>query len=174
MKGTKTISSIKLKNLPSFLITSTEAPINLSSFLHLCFESNHPSLLAYQLDFAVNFKTTLSHSLSLIFLCYFYPPINAFISHPIFHILLPLNFNLFFSSDRQMEIVLILKSIHDVCKATKKPNTQNQATAPYEESNQSTKSNSDMEPSPIYSLTQSQKRYKKELLIVWFKLSQFL
>ena len=64
-----------------------------------------------------------------------------------------------------MKILLILKSIHNVYKTTKKPegvNTQKQGTIPYEEPNQSTKSISDIEPSPMYNLTQSQKRYKKK------------
>ena len=69
-----------------------------------------------------------------------------------------------------MEIVLILKSIHNINKVIKKPegaNTKKQATTLYEVPNQSTKSNSDIELSPMYNLTQSQKkRYKKKLLIV--------
>ena len=69
-----------------------------------------------------------------------------------------------------MEIVLILKTIHNINKVIKKPegaNTQKQATTLYEVPNQSTKSNSDIELSPMYNLTQSQKkRYKKKLLIV--------
>ena len=60
-----------------------------------------------------------------------------------------------------MEIVLILKSIHNINKVIKKPegaNTKKQATTLYEVPNQSTKSNSYIEPSPMYNLTQSQKK----------------
>lgn len=58
-----------------------------------------------------------------------------------------------------MRMVLKFKSIHDIYNANKKKegwSTQKPTTAPYEEPNQSTKSNND-EPSPMYNLTQSQR-----------------
>ena len=57
-----------------------------------------------------------------------------------------------------MRIVLKIKSIHDIYNANKKKEgwSTQKPTAPYEEPNQSTKSNND-EPSPMYNLTQSQR-----------------
>lgn len=60
-----------------------------------------------------------------------------------------------------MRMVLKFKSIHDIYNANKKKegwSTQKPTTAPYEEPNQSTKSNNCKEPFPMYILTQSQKK----------------
>ena len=68
-----------------------------------------------------------------------------------------------------MKIVLKEKeSIHNVYKATKGPKKceDKPATVLYKEPNQSTKSTNNKQPFSIYILTQSQKRYKKELFTV--------
>ena len=58
--------------------------------------------------------------------------------------------------------------IHDVYKATKTRRGKYTKISNHtlREPNQSVKSNNDIEPSPMYNLTQSQNRYKKEFLIV--------
>ena len=48
---------------------------------------------------------------------------------------------------------------------TKQP-TQKPANMPYKQANQSTNSNTDKEPSPLYNLTQSQKRFRKEFFTI--------
>ena len=81
-----------------------------------------------------------------------------------------LSFLLLFFFGLSVIVLKRRKSLHDVHKATKRPKkgagTQKPAIAPYKEPTQSKNSDNDKELSPIYNLTQSQKRFKKELLIV--------